>query len=105
MLVQKENENNLIMKRQKRLNIFSILEGEGIWTFTMFFKKLIKKLKDIGFYQSNADPCLIIWKSDLGIVFVAIYVALSEAAKEIKYVHQILIFWRQREALSPYLPQ
>jgi len=40
----------------------------------MFFKKLIRKLKDIGFYQSDADPCLMIWKSDLGIVFVATYV-------------------------------
>jgi len=39
-----------------------------------FFKELIRKLNDIGFYQSDADPCLMIWKSDLGIVFVAIYV-------------------------------
>ena len=40
----------------------------------MFFKKLIAKLKNIGFYQSDADPCLMIWKSELGPVYVAIYV-------------------------------
>ena len=72
--------------------------------YNVFLRKLIKKLKDIGFYQSYADPCLMIWKSDPRIVFVAIYVALSEAAKEIKFVYQILIFWRQREVLSLYLP-
>ena len=40
----------------------------------MFFKKLIQKLKDIGFWQSEADPCLMVWKSELSVVFVAIYV-------------------------------
>ncbi len=40
----------------------------------MFFKKLIQKLKDIGFQQSQADPCLMTWKSELGVVYIAIYV-------------------------------
>ena len=40
----------------------------------MFFQKLVKKLKDIGFTQSQADPCLMIRRSEKGIVIVATYV-------------------------------
>ena len=40
----------------------------------MFFKKTVKKLEDIGFVQSAADPCLMYWKSEHGMVYVAIYV-------------------------------
>ena len=40
----------------------------------MFFKKLVQKLRDIGFQQSKADPCLLIWNSEYGVVYIAIYV-------------------------------
>ena len=40
----------------------------------MFFKKLVQKLIDIGFVQNEADPCLLTWKSELGVVYVATYV-------------------------------
>ena len=40
----------------------------------MFFKKLIQKLKDIGFQQSDADPCLLTWNSEYGLCLIAIYV-------------------------------
>ena len=39
-----------------------------------FFKKMTQKLKEIGFKQSAADPCLMMWESELGRVFIAIYV-------------------------------
>ena len=39
-----------------------------------FFKKLVQKLNDIGFKQSEADPCLMTWESPYGIVYVATYV-------------------------------
>ena len=32
------------------------------------------KLEDIRFVQSKGDPCLMYWKSNLGIVYVTIYV-------------------------------
>ena len=40
----------------------------------MFFKKCVRKLKDIGFETSKADPCLLFWNSDHGVVYIAIYV-------------------------------
>ena len=40
----------------------------------MFFKKLILKLKDIGFHQSDADPCSMTWRLEFGPMFVVICV-------------------------------
>jgi len=40
-----------------------------------FFTKLLQKLKDIGFMQSEADPCLCVWRSEeYGTAYIAIYV-------------------------------
>jgi histone deacetylase 1/2 len=36
-----------------------------------YFKKCTAALKEIGFQQSAADPCLFIRKNELGIVYVA----------------------------------
>lgn len=45
--------------------------GQGSRTF---FMKLILKLKDIGFCQCNADPCLMSLGSECGPMFAAIHV-------------------------------
>ena len=39
-----------------------------------FFKKVTAKLREIGFRQSAADPCLMMQESEAGRVFIAIYV-------------------------------
>jgi histone deacetylase 1/2 len=39
-----------------------------------FFKKLIKVLQLIGFTQSKADPCLMIRRNKLGVVYMIIHV-------------------------------
>ena len=57
----------------KCLNLIKAIYG-FVQSGRMFIKKLIRKLKDIGFHKIDADPCLIIRKSDFGIVFVAICV-------------------------------
>ena len=37
-----------------------------------FFKKLIKCLKDLGFTGGEVDPCLMVKKTNIGLVYVAI---------------------------------
>ena len=39
-----------------------------------FFLNLGRKLKDLGFEQNKADPCLFKRKNELGVVFVGVYV-------------------------------
>jgi hypothetical protein len=39
-----------------------------------FFKKLVECLKNIGFTGGYADPCLMTYRSEKGIVYIALYV-------------------------------
>ena len=39
-----------------------------------FFKKLVTVLKEIGFVQNKADPCLLWWQTETGYIAMEIHV-------------------------------
>ena len=74
-----------------------------------FFLKLVKKLKGFGFEQSKADPCLMIKRSNKGLVILALYVddilcignkdAIQDTVEKLKKVFTIKV----TTSLSDYL--
>ena len=39
-----------------------------------YFKKFVQVMKDIGFKQSTADPCLFVRRNELGVAYIAMWV-------------------------------
>ena len=91
-------KNKEEIRRRSRLikGIYGLKQAAKVW-----HDQLSNYLKEYGFVQSIADPCLYIKVDDTNIVYLIIYVDdFLIAAKDIKLIDQVADFLRQKFQLK-----